>query len=129
MERLDLDQAIRDSVGQTFERWDGKGDPIGAKGEQVIVPSRLVNLADVVEVFHRAGGLEAAVDVARNRSGTQFDPALVALFCAARRGHLRRARDGDELGRGRWPPSRRSTASSPTTSSSGRWRRSPTSST
>ena len=44
--------------------------------------ARLVNLADVVEVFHRAGGVDAAVAVARERSGTQFDPALVDVFCA-----------------------------------------------
>jgi len=36
----------------------------------------------VVEVFHRTRGLEAAVAVARERSGTQFDPALVDLFCS-----------------------------------------------
>ena len=42
--------------------------------------ARLVNLADVAEVFHRAGGGEAAVTLARERTGTQFDPALVQLF-------------------------------------------------
>ena len=46
------------------------------------MPARLVNLADVVEVFHRTGGVDAAVAVARERSGTQFDPALVEVFCA-----------------------------------------------
>src|SRR5438094_385652 len=46
-----------------------------------LATSRLVNLADVVEVYHRSGGVEAAVAVARARSGTQFDPALVELFC------------------------------------------------
>ena len=44
------------------------------------MPARLVNLADVVEVYHRTGGVEAAVAVARERSGTQFDPALVEVF-------------------------------------------------
>ena len=39
-------------------------------------------LADVVVVFHRADGVDAAVAVARERSGTQFDPALVDAFCA-----------------------------------------------
>jgi len=81
MERLRLSQVIRDSVYQSFERWDGKGDPDGVKGEALLLTTRLVNLADVVEVFHRAGGLEAALGVARARSGTQFDPALVELFC------------------------------------------------
>lgn len=83
MERLELDAEIRESVAQTFERWDGKGDPEGAKGQQLRLPTRLVNLADVVEVFHHAGGVDAAVAVARERSGTQFDPALVELFCDA----------------------------------------------
>ena len=81
MERLDLSPIVRGSVSQTFERWDGKGGPEGAAGEQIELPSRLVNLADVVEVFHQAGGVEAAVAVARQRRGTQFDPALVDLFC------------------------------------------------
>jgi HD-GYP domain-containing protein (c-di-GMP phosphodiesterase class II) len=43
--------------------------------------SRLINLADVVEVFRRTGGIDAALAVARERSGTQFDPDLVDLFC------------------------------------------------
>ena len=81
MERLSLSDTIRASVAQTFERWDGKGDPDGIKGEELLLPTRLVNLADVVEVFHHAGGVDAAIAVARQRSGTQFDPELVELFC------------------------------------------------
>ena len=78
--RLGLPQRVRDSVEQTFERWDGKGSPKGTKGEQILLTSRLVALADVVEVFHRAGGTDAAVTVARQRRGTQFDPQVVDLF-------------------------------------------------
>src|SRR3954470_24187075 len=69
---------VRESVQQTFERWDGKGVP-GAKGEQIHIAARLVNIADVLVVFHRSDGVEGAVDVARKRRGTQFDPALVDL--------------------------------------------------
>lgn len=82
-ERLGVDRLVRESVAQTFERWDGKGEPDGARGEEVSAPSRLVNLADVVEVFHRAGGVDAAVAVAEARRGTQFDPQLVDHFRAA----------------------------------------------
>src|SRR5207248_67479 len=77
---LGLAQPVRDSVEQTFERWDGKGDPKGAEGEEILLTSRLVNLADVVEVFHRIDGVEAAVAVARERAGGQFDPAVVDVF-------------------------------------------------
>ncbi len=81
-DRLGLGEKVRESLYQTFERWDGKGVPAEVKGEEILMPARLVNLADVVEVFHRTGGVDAAIAVARERSGSQFDPALVDLFCA-----------------------------------------------
>jgi HD-GYP domain-containing protein (c-di-GMP phosphodiesterase class II) len=81
-EQLGLGQEVRAGIAQTFERWDGKGDPAGARGEELLISTRLVNLADVVEVFHRAGGTEAALAVARARRGTQFDPTLVDLLQA-----------------------------------------------
>jgi HD-GYP domain-containing protein (c-di-GMP phosphodiesterase class II) len=81
--RLELGERVRRSVVQTFERWDGKGAPAGAKGDEILYTARIVNLADVVEVFQRVGGVDAATSVARERSGTQFDPALVDVFCSA----------------------------------------------
>ncbi len=83
MARLGLDPAIRSTVEQSFERWDGRGVPRGLKADDILVTARLVNLADVVEVFHRAGGVDAAVSVARERAGTQFDPEVVSLFTAS----------------------------------------------
>src|SRR5215207_5225384 len=79
---LGLPREVCRSLYQTFERWDGRGVPAEAKGEDILIPARLVALADVVETFHRSGGVEAAVAVARERSGRQFDPAVVELFCA-----------------------------------------------
>ena len=79
-ERLGLGAEVRESLRQTYERWDGKG-AYGMKGEEIALSSRLINLADVVEVFGRTGGVEAAMTVARDRSGTQFDPELVDAFC------------------------------------------------
>jgi HD-GYP domain-containing protein (c-di-GMP phosphodiesterase class II) len=84
-ERLGLDASVRAGVEQTFERWDGEGVPKGIKGAEISTASQLVNLADVVEVFHRVGGVDAAIEVARERSGTQFAPELVDLFCVEAR--------------------------------------------
>ena len=78
--RLGLGDDVRESLRETYERWDGKG-AFELRGEEITTASRLINLADVVEVFGRAGGVEAAVAVARDRSGGQFDPALVDTFC------------------------------------------------
>jgi HD-GYP domain-containing protein (c-di-GMP phosphodiesterase class II) len=78
---LGLDGDVLGIVFQTFERWDGKGAPDGISGEDLLLGARIITLADVVEVYHRAGGVEAAVAVARERSGSQFDPGLVDVFC------------------------------------------------
>jgi HD-GYP domain-containing protein (c-di-GMP phosphodiesterase class II) len=80
--RLGLGDAVREALLQMFERWDGKGGPRGLAGDAISLPVRLVQLADVVEVFHRAGGRQAAVEVARQRCGTQFDPSVVDCYCA-----------------------------------------------
>jgi HD-GYP domain-containing protein (c-di-GMP phosphodiesterase class II) len=79
-QRLGLGEDVREALRQNYERWDGKG-AYGLKGSDVVIASRLINLADVVEVFRRTGGVDAAVAVARERSGTQFDPELVEVFC------------------------------------------------
>jgi HD-GYP domain-containing protein (c-di-GMP phosphodiesterase class II) len=79
-ERIGLGDDIRGALKQSFERWDGKG-AFGLKGEEILLGSRLINLTDVVEVFRRTAGIEAAVAIARKRRGTHFDPALVDLFC------------------------------------------------
>jgi len=79
--RLDLGPAVCEPLLQAFERWDGKGVP-GRAGADALAPAiRLVHLADGVEAFHHAGGPEAALQVARERRGTQFDPDLVDCFC------------------------------------------------
>ncbi len=80
-ERLGLGKEVRAGLLQAFERWDGKGVP-GKVGSAEVTPAiRLVHLADNVEAFHRLGGVEAAVAVARDRRGTQFAPDLVDCFC------------------------------------------------
>ena len=83
--RLGLTAEVCDPLRQVFTRWDAKGVPDGVGGEDIARPVRLFHLADTVEVFHRAGGTEAAVEVARARRGTHFDPGLVDLFCGAAR--------------------------------------------
>lgn len=80
-EQLGLDEQVRASLQQSFERWDGKHTPLGLKGEEILLASRIILLANVVEVFHRAGGVAAAVAVAKARSGGEFDPTLAELFC------------------------------------------------
>ena len=79
--KLGFSDEVRVALAQLFERWDGKGDPGELSGSRIPLPVRVVQLTDVVETFHRTGGIEAATAVARQRRGTQFDPELVDLLC------------------------------------------------
>jgi HD-GYP domain-containing protein (c-di-GMP phosphodiesterase class II) len=80
--RVGLGPRVAGSLVQLFERWDGRGRPNRLVGEAISLPARIVQFADVIVPFHRAGGVEGAVRMARQRKGTQFDPELVSLFCA-----------------------------------------------
>jgi HD-GYP domain-containing protein (c-di-GMP phosphodiesterase class II) len=75
--QLGLDAQTRATLSQTFERWDGKGVPRGCRGQEILLASRIVHIADVLEVFHRIAGEAGAVAVARQRNGTQFAPDVV----------------------------------------------------
>ena len=62
------------------EHWNGKGHPIGLSGEEIPIASRIMGLAQTVEVFNSKFGTKEAVDVAKTRSGKWFDPNLVAAL-------------------------------------------------
>jgi HD-GYP domain-containing protein (c-di-GMP phosphodiesterase class II) len=78
--RLDLGAEVSEPLLQAFERWDGRGVPGKVRAVDLAPAIRLVQLADNIETFHRSGGPEAAVRIAQERRGTQFDPALVDFF-------------------------------------------------
>ena len=81
-DELGLPGGVGESLRSAYEAWDGRGWPNGLAGDRIPLAARIVALAEYCEVAHRAGGLEGAASLARQRSGTQFDPALVALLCA-----------------------------------------------
>lgn len=79
-ERLSMSAVVERSLGQMFERWDGKGLPAGLRGDAVELAARIVHLAHSVEIFQRMGGRDAAVAMARDRSGGWFEPGIVDVF-------------------------------------------------
>lgn len=81
-ERLGFDEHVIYGLGQLYERWDGKGLPKGLKGEAIAPAVLVVTLAQDIVLFHRLGGVDAALNVARERKGTAYAPHLVEIFCA-----------------------------------------------
>jgi len=81
-ERFGFDRNIIYGLGQLYERWDGKGSPRGIRGEAIAPAVLVVTLAQDMVLFHRLGGLDAALIVARERKGRAYAPQLVEVFCA-----------------------------------------------
>jgi putative nucleotidyltransferase with HDIG domain len=82
---IGLDEDAAAAIGQLFEHWDGNGHPGDLAGEEISLLARMACLAQTMEFFWQAGGAAAACDVARSRSGTWFDPALVEALPALER--------------------------------------------
>jgi HD-GYP domain-containing protein (c-di-GMP phosphodiesterase class II) len=78
--RLGLGRGVMEALGAVFERWDGAGVPGLARGEQVPLPARIATLALDAELFYRLGGTSAVHELARQRRGGQYDPALIACL-------------------------------------------------
>jgi HD-GYP domain-containing protein (c-di-GMP phosphodiesterase class II) len=79
-DRMGLNGQVAEALAFVFERWDGRGLPNGACGEDIPLEIHIVHVADIVEVHLRAGGLQRVVEVLRSRRGTQFSPAVVEVF-------------------------------------------------
>ena len=81
--RLDLDEAVRSSLAASFERWNGRGLPTGAKGTAIPRPMRMAQLSQELEVLARIEGIEGAQRIIRARRGKAYDPALTDIVLAA----------------------------------------------
>lgn len=82
---LRLPESTAQAIFELDEHWNGRGTPCGLKGDQISLLGRICCLAQTVEVFFSAGGLESAFEVARQRRGKWFDPHLVDALCAFKR--------------------------------------------
>ena len=74
-------------VRATHERWDGTGYPDGLAGAEIPLPARIIAVCDTycAMIERRSHGkvltpAEARAEL-RRLGGSQFDPALVKVFC------------------------------------------------
>lgn len=79
--RLGFSGRIVEALGQLYERWDGKGLPNHVKGEHVAPSVLLVTLVQDVVLFYQLSGIDAALNIARERRGTAYEPHMVDVFC------------------------------------------------
>jgi HD-GYP domain-containing protein (c-di-GMP phosphodiesterase class II) len=77
---LGLPDSVQGLFAYRFERWDGHG-PLGrAKGDEIPLPMRIVQLAVDAALQYLLGGEERMVRVIRDRAGHAFDPEVAACL-------------------------------------------------
>jgi HD-GYP domain-containing protein (c-di-GMP phosphodiesterase class II) len=80
--KVGMDEATAEAIATLDEHWDGCGYPVGVEGDAIPLLGRVLCLAQTADVFWQLGGPGGALDVARARRGSWFDPALVDALCA-----------------------------------------------
>jgi len=82
MSETEVPQPIADIVMQHHERINGSGYPSGKKGQDILLESRILSVADVVEAMssHRpyrsALGVDVALEEIEKYKGVYYDPAV-----------------------------------------------------
>lgn len=78
--RMRLSEPAAAAIRSLDELWNGAGQPDGLRGEEIPWFSRIMNLAQNLDVFYMTQGSDAAIEMAEKRSGQWFDPDLVRAF-------------------------------------------------
>ncbi|MCK5567601.1 MAG: diguanylate cyclase, partial [Actinomycetia bacterium] len=78
--------SIAKGILSHHERWDGKGYPMGLKGEAIPLTSRIIAIIDTYDAmtndrpYRKAHSKEYAIKELLKYAGKQFDPILVEHF-------------------------------------------------
>ncbi len=75
--QLDMPDETVQAIRNLDEHWNGKGHPDGLRKHDIPLLARILGISQTFEVYLRRDGLEAAMQIARERSGKWFDPQLV----------------------------------------------------
>lgn len=78
--RLRLPPRVNEALWFVFERWDGKGLPNGAAGEQIPFAARILHAARDAAAFDAAGGPGMVAAMAERSAGASLEPALAHLL-------------------------------------------------
>ncbi|MBX3114084.1 MAG: HD domain-containing protein [Fimbriimonadaceae bacterium] len=76
--KLGFSNEVASAIHGLDEHWDGKGSPFGVKGTEIPLLARILCIAQTMEVFVVAFGVNETYGMLRKRKGKWFDPELVS---------------------------------------------------
>lgn len=79
-QQLGMADGVIDSLNHIFERWDGKGLPLGLKGDAIALSARVTHFSHTVVLETWRRGASGAREMVRRRAGSEFDPTLAQVF-------------------------------------------------
>ncbi|MBC8065527.1 MAG: HD domain-containing protein [Chlorobia bacterium] len=74
--QLGFGKPVADAIYALDEHWDGRGSPEHRHGESIPLLSRILCLAQTLEVLYQAFGLGEALEIVKKRTGAWFDPQI-----------------------------------------------------
>jgi len=80
--RIKLSGGVQGALYQVKEWWNGGGNPLGLKGDEIVLPARIAKVAADAALFSDLGGTRLALDALGRRAGGMLDPSLVAELAA-----------------------------------------------
>jgi len=78
--QMRFSENVAHGIQSLDEHWDGKGKPERLAGAAIPLYSRIALLAQVVDVMHASVGVAGTLREVAQRSGSWFDPTVVAAF-------------------------------------------------
>lgn len=78
--QMRFSESVAQGIQNLDEHWDGGGMPRGLEGQAIPVYARIALVAQVVDVFQVANGIDVARREIDRRAGSWFDPELTSAF-------------------------------------------------
>lgn len=75
--KMGLSERCAQAIHAMDEQWDGKGYPQGLSGREIPQLTRIVSVAQRLDLHHTEMGAEVAIQQVKEREQTQYDPEVV----------------------------------------------------
>jgi putative nucleotidyltransferase with HDIG domain len=85
---MGLSEAVAQGIAGLDEHWNGGGNPNGFRGREIPLASRIMLLAQTLDIAYTSDGAEHAITTINQRNRRWFDPDVVRAACSLARRNI-----------------------------------------